>query len=98
MSLRISASWRLSSRKAHRRLSNTGGAAESHGVAPVHGHVPESRSHKRLSNPDRPHDHDVVADIPEHVRSVAHGGEKKPVNRSPFPGHNDYRSLGAIAR
>ncbi len=69
MSLRISVSWLLSRRLARRRLSNTAVRQNDDAVAPAHGRVTEGGGHEGLADPDRAHDHHVVAGVDEAQRA-----------------------------
>jgi hypothetical protein len=68
MSLRISASWELSSRLARRSLEEPVAAFEVHGDAPSHGGMTEGGREKGLADPDGSHDERVVAGLDEAQR------------------------------
>ena len=68
-SLRISASWLLSSREARSRLSEPVTAFEVHGEAAAHGGVTEGGGQEGLADTDGAHDHGVVAGLDEAQRA-----------------------------
>ena len=68
-SLRISASWLLSSRDARSRLSSRSAAFEVHGVAAADGGVAEGGGQEGLADADGAQDQGVVAGVDEAQRA-----------------------------